>query len=88
MKNSDLHEYLKLIETRLDIMNTLTIRENKIVPNYEVLNKTLIKENSWDDLFSYHKGKLIFTNRFMTFVGEITDRKVLTGHYHLELREV
>lgn len=83
-----LYEYKQLIETRLDILNCLTVRDDKIIPNTEILNKPFIKERFLDDLFSYSNGKLIFTNRFMHFVADITDRKVLTGHYFLTLREV
>lgn len=83
-----LYEYKKLIEDRLDILNCLTVREDKIIPNTEILNKSFIREMFLDDLFSYHQGKLIFTNRFMHFVAEITDRKLLTGHYFLQLRQI
>lgn len=82
----NIHDYKKLIEDKLDIMNCLDIRDDKIIPNSEILNKAFIKEKFLDDLFQYHKGKLIFTNRFMSFVADITDRKVLTGHYSLTLR--
>lgn len=83
-----IYEYKQLIEKRLDILNCLTVREDKIIPNTEILNKSFIRKMFLDDLFSYHQGKLIFTNRFMHFVAEITDRKLLTGHYFLQLREL
>lgn len=83
----DLKFYHELIEKRLDIMNCLILRSDRIIPNTEILNKSMIKENLWDDLFGYHNGKLIFSNRFLSFVSEITDRNVLTSHYFLELKE-
>ena len=83
----DLNYYHKLIEERLDIMNCLLLRGDRIIPNSEILNKSLIKEKLWDDLFQYYNGKLVFSIRFLTFVSKITDRNVLTSHYFLELRE-
>lgn len=81
-----LETFLEIIESRLDIKNCLKIENNTIIPNKTLLTKKYIKEHFLDDLFQYHEGKLIFSNRFMSFVSEITDRKVLTGHYSLELR--
>jgi hypothetical protein len=82
----ELQTYLELIEKRLAIEGCLTIFDDKIIPS-KSLTKKEIKLKMWDDLFQFHDRKLIFTNRFMSFVADITDRKVLTGHYHLELRK-
>jgi len=82
----NLNEYKDLIESKLDIKDTLLVDGSKIVPNKAKLTKKAIKDLMIDDLFEYHMGKLVFKNRLMSFVAEITDRKVLTGHYFFELR--
>jgi len=82
----NLNEYKDLIESKLDIKDALLVDESKIVPNKAKLTKKAIKDLMIDDLFEYHMGKLVFKNRLMSFVAEITDRKVLTGHYFFELR--
>lgn len=81
-----LQEYKELIETRLDLKDCLEIKENKIVPS-STITKAWIKSRHCDDLFSTHNRKIIFTNRMMHFVSEMTDRKVYAGHYSFELRE-
>lgn len=80
-------EYKELIETRLDLKGCLEIKDNRIVPN-SIINKAWIKQHHCDDLFSTHNRKIIFTNRMMHFVSEMTDRKLYAGHYSFELREV
>jgi hypothetical protein len=81
-----LEDYKKLIETKLDIINCLTIRDNKIIPNSEILNRKIIKENSWEDLFSYDRAKLVFEDRMRLFVYEITNGELLTGFDYFKLR--
>lgn len=80
-------EYKDLLETRLDIRGALKIVDNKIIPS-ETLTKKVIKEKMIDDLFSYHFGKLYFTNRFLKVADELTNRSAYNGHYSLELKEV
>lgn len=80
-----LAQYKNIIEKRLDIADTIEIVDNKIVPSKRLTNK-IIKDMFIDDLFQIHNRKVIFTNRFMSLVGEITNRQVLCGHYSLELK--
>ena len=75
-----MQDILNTIETNLDIKGTLEIKDNCIVPSSS-LTKKEIKLKQIDDLFQYHNGKVVFTNRLMSFVGEMFDRKVKTGHY-------
>lgn len=83
----NLQAWLELIELKLGIQGMLKIHNGKIIiPNDDVLTKKFIKENHLDDLFEFHSKTLVFKTRFLHLVGEITDRKVLTGHYFLELR--
>lgn len=79
-------DYKQLIETRLGISNALLLDGTKLIPNKALLTKAYIKTNLLDDLFQYHNGKLVFTNRLLHLVAELTNRQVLTGHYHLEMR--
>lgn len=83
----NLQEFKELIETRLDIPETLTIEDHRIIPKGNKLTRNYIRDHHLDDLFSFHEGVVYFTNRFMTFVGEITDRQVLTSHYFMILRD-
>ena len=83
---NELEVYRDLIESRLDIKGALLISDNAIIPNGQFLTKGNIKRLMIDDLFEYHDRKLVFKNRLMSFVGEITDRKLLTGHYKFEMR--
>lgn len=77
-------DIMETLEKRLDIVGTLEIREGVIVPSSS-LTKRLIKDKHLGDLFQYHNGQFVFTNRFMSFVGEIFNRKVKAGHYKLTL---
>jgi len=81
---NNLEDYKNLIEARLDLKGFLKIEGDKIIPNRAVLKdkKTIVKYLV-DDLFEFHFNKLVFKARFMNFVGEITDRKIKTGHYFL-----
>lgn len=81
-----LNEFKDLIEARLDIPGTLTIEGAEIKPNAAKLTKAAIKSMHLEDLFQFHQGELIFTTRMLNFVSDITDRKLLTGHYALTLR--
>lgn len=82
-----LQYYKDLIESELDILNCLVIRDGKMIANSEILaTNKIIESLSLDDLFSWYRGKLIFSNRFLSLVSEITDRQVLCSHYFLELR--
>ncbi len=85
MSDYTLAQYKDLIEIKLDIGDFLEIVDNKIIPNRRITNK-IIKDTYTDDLFQLHNRKIVFTNRFMSLVGEITNRQVLCGHYSLELR--
>lgn len=83
----DIVEYKELIEDKLDIKGTLLIQDDKIIPNKALLTKRYIKDSCLDDLFKYHvNNKVYMTNRLMSFVGDITDRQVLTDRYYMELR--
>lgn len=75
-------DILETIENRLDIKGTLDLKNGTIVPSSK-LNKKMIKDMHIDDLFQYHNKQYVFTNRFMSLVGELFDRKVRTGHYKL-----
>lgn len=81
-----LNDYKALLETRLDISGTLTIEGNEIKPNAAKLTKATIKSMHLEDLFQFHQGKLIFTNRMLHFVSDITDRQLFAAHYALTLR--
>jgi hypothetical protein len=77
-------DVLNTIETRLDIKGTLELKDGYIVPA-KALNKALVKAKHLDDLFQYHNRQWVFTNRMMSFVGEMFDRQVKTGHYKFTL---
>ena len=83
----NLNDYKELIENKLDIKNHLLLEDNKLIPNKLLITKSYIKKYLLDDLFEYHLGKLVFKNRLLHAVGEITNRQVVCSHYFLELRE-
>jgi hypothetical protein len=82
-----LQDYKDLIEQKLGIHDTLLVEHFRIIPNKTKLTKKFIKTNFLDDLFEYHLGKPVFKTRLLSIVAELTNRQLLTGHYHFEKRE-
>ena len=81
-----LRTFKDLIESKLGLEGMLLMANDCIlVPNDKILTRKFIKENCLDDLFEYHSNTLIFKNRMLSLVSEITGRKLKTGHYFFEL---
>lgn len=78
-----IQQYKECLEGTLDIRDCLIVVGDKILPNKSKLTRHYVKKNSLDDLFEHRGINIVFTNRFLCLVDEITGKRLTTGRYIL-----